>query len=68
MEIKMIQRKYFTNLRVEGNNVYSYDTKVAIIDHKKRQVRALGWWSVTTQKHINYVASECNYQSIKKIG
>tara|TARA_R100001443_G_scaffold33852_4_gene47727 strand:+ start:10449 stop:10655 length:207 start_codon:yes stop_codon:yes gene_type:complete len=68
MEIKMYLEKYKMNLRVEGNNVYSYNTKVATIDHKNRQVRALGWWSVTTQKHINYVASECNYQSIKKIG
>jgi len=57
--------RYKENLRVTDSNVYSYNTKVADIDHIKKEVRALGWWSVTTSKHINYVASEYGYKSIK---
>lgn len=49
------QKKYFQNLKIENGYVYSYRTQVAKIetDH----VRPLGWWSVTTSKHINYAAS-----------
>ena len=49
-------RKYKQNLRVEGNDVISYTTKVAKIvgDELVQQ----GWWSVTTQKHINYASQE----------
>ena len=57
--------RYKENLRVDDSNVYSYDTRVAVIDHDKRTVTALGWWSVTTSKHINYVASEYGYSVIK---
>ena len=57
--------RYKENLRVTDSNVYSYNTKVADIDHIKKEARALGWWSVTTSKHINYVASEYGYKSIK---
>jgi len=48
--------KYRQNLRVIGNKVYSYDTHVATI--QGGQLVRLGWWSVTTSKHINYVARE----------
>ncbi len=44
------------------DSVYSYDTKVAEIDHNKRTITPLGWWSVTTSKHINYVGSEYGYK------
>jgi len=54
--------KYKQNLRVSGNAVYSYETKVAEIDHGNRTINPLGWWSVTTSKHINYVGSEYNYE------
>ena len=54
--------KYKQNLRSDDNYVFSYDTKVAEIDHKNRQITPLGWWSVTTSKHINYVGSEYGYQ------
>ena len=50
--------KYKQNLKVENNAVYSYNTKVAEIQHNT--LIQLGWWSMTTQKHINYVASELN--------
>jgi|TARA_Y100000015_G_scaffold19484_1_gene18912 hypothetical protein len=55
--------KYKQNLRIDGNRVISYVTHVATIDGDK--LRQLGWWSVTTQKHINYVARELNLELIK---
>ena len=54
--------KYKQNLKADYHNVFSYDTKVADIDHNTRQITPLGWWSVTTSKHINYVASEYGYK------
>ena len=54
--------KYKQNLRATGNAVYSYNTKVAEIDHKSRTITPLGWWSVTTSKHINYVGAEYGYE------
>ena len=55
--------KYKKNLRIEGNKEISYVTHVATIDGDK--LRQLGYWSVTTQKHINYVARELNLNLIK---
>ena len=56
-------KKYKKNLRIEGNQVWSYTTHVATI--KDGELHQLGYWSVTTQKHINYVASELNLRLIK---
>jgi hypothetical protein len=56
-------KKYQQNLRVEDNKVISYTTHVATIDGDK--LIQLGWWSVTTQKHINYVAAEYGLTIIK---
>ena len=48
--------KYKTNLTIHGNEVWSYSTHVAtIVDG---QLLHHGYWSVTTQKHINYVADQ----------
>jgi len=55
--------RYKTNLTKVGDNIYSYNTKVATI--KGENLIQLGWWSVTTQKHINYVANEMNLNLIK---
>lgn len=55
--------KYKQNLRLNGNDVWSYSTIVAKIDGDK--LRQLGWWSVTTQKHINYVADYLGLTLIK---
>lgn len=54
--------KYKMNLQlVEGVDgfeyVKSYDTLVARVEPGVA-VHQLGWWSVTTQKHINYAASQ----------
>ena len=54
--------RYKQNLRIVGNDVYSYNTHVAEIDGNK--LYKLKWRvhgmssSVTTTKHINYVARE----------
>ena len=56
-------KKYKQNLEVIGNKVYSYETLVATIEGDT--LNQLGWWSVTTQKHINYVAEELSL-TIKK--
>lgn len=55
--------KYKQNLRINGNDVWSYYTIVAKIDGDK--LNQLGWWSVTTQKHINYVAHYLGLTLIK---
>jgi hypothetical protein len=47
--------KYTQNLIVIGNKVYSYNTLVAEINGNK--LHELGKWSVTTSKHVNYVAN-----------
>ncbi len=54
--------KYKQNLRATDDAVYSYDTRVAEIDHRNRTITPLGWWSRTTSKHINYVGSKYNYE------
>ena len=56
--------KYKENLREHNGEIWSYSTKVAEIkdDGKLHQ---LGWWSVTTQKHINYAAKELGLELVK---
>ena len=54
--------RYKQNLRATDDAVYSYNTRVAEINHRDRTITPLGWWSVTTSKHINYVASEYDYE------
>jgi hypothetical protein len=55
--------KYKQNLSIRGNQVWSYTTHVATIaDNKLYQ---LGYWSMTTQKHINYVANQLDLILIK---
>ncbi len=60
-------KKYKQNLRlviIEGiEYVQSYQTLVARVEGKN--LIQLGWWSVTTQKHINYAAKELNLNLIK---
>lgn len=61
--------KYKQNLKIvdtaEGTYIKSYDTLVAQVDYEANILWQLGWWSMTTQKHINYVANELNLQIIK---
>ena len=57
--------RYNQNLKIEGNNVISYTTNVAKIEGSN--LIQLGWWSVTTQKHINYVARELDLTLISNV-
>jgi hypothetical protein len=57
--------RYRQNLKVVGNEVHSYNTKVAVIDSEAGELKQLGWWSVTTQKHINYVSRELGLKLVK---
>ena len=54
--------KYKQNLKASSTHVLSYETKVAEIDHATQTIKPLGWWSMTTTKHINYVGSEYGYE------
>lgn len=61
--------RYKQNLRIIGNDVYSYDTHVAEIkDGKLHRIKwsvpGVGSYSVTTTKHINYVANELNLEIV----
>ena len=57
--------RYKENLRIiNGEDVYSYSTRVAkIVDDA---IHVFGWWSRTTSKHINYVADYYNLTKIDK--
>jgi hypothetical protein len=59
------QKKYFQNLYTDNKYIFSYRTKVATIDHDKKQVIVKNWYSVTTSKHINYISNLLNYKTIK---
>ena len=52
--------KHKKNLRQVGNAIWSYSTHVATLvynsDKLQYELHQHGWWSVTTQRHINYVA------------
>jgi hypothetical protein len=60
--------RYKVNLRQIGNDIYSYDTRVAEI--KDDKLYKLKWnvdgmtSSPTTSKHINYVAQELNLEIV----
>ena len=55
--------KYKQNLRKQDQFIWSYSTIVAEI--KGSNLHQLGYWSVTTQKHINYAANQLNLTLIK---
>jgi hypothetical protein len=62
--------KYKDNLSVvEFDGAYyiqSYTTKVAKIDYDNRNAEILGYWSMTTSKHINYACNELGLTITKK--
>lgn len=49
-------KKYRENLSFDNKYIYSYGTKVAEI--KGKTLVKLGYWSMTTSKHINYAGKE----------
>ena len=59
--------RYKQNLKMVGNDIYSYDTHVAeIVDNKlyliNWYVPGVGSHSPTTSKHINYVVQQLNLE------
>ncbi len=54
--------RYKENLAVVGNKVYSYGTHVATIEQDELIIH--GWWSITTSKHVNYVANELGLEKV----
>ena len=66
--------RYKENLRIEGNEVWSYTTHVATIKFDKLIQLPYSFkhgdvkkeWSSTTQRHINYVARQLKLTLIKK--
>lgn len=65
--MKLKFNRYTENLCLVSKNgetfVKSYDTLVAKIEGEN--LIQLGYWSMTTQKHINYAAKELNLKLIK---
>ena len=57
--------KYKKNLRIADNVVFSYGTPVAEINHTEGIIFIPEWWSMTTSKHINYVATVYGYDVVK---
>ena len=57
--------KYKQNLRQDGREIYSYNTLVARVNRGYTHLTQLGYWSMTTQKHINYAAKQLNLILIK---
>tara|TARA_R110001606_G_scaffold238678_2_gene386697 strand:+ start:94 stop:285 length:192 start_codon:yes stop_codon:yes gene_type:complete len=55
--------KYKQNLKADDNAIYSYNTKVAVIEPDR--IVQLAYHSVTTQKHIRYAAEELNLRLIE---
>jgi len=43
--------------------IFSYETKVAVVTNN--YVRPLGYWSMTTTKHINYAAHQLGLPVLK---
>ena len=62
-------KKYQNNLSIvyfEGADyIKSYKTLVAKIDYDTRTAQVLGYWSMTTSKHINYACNELGLTQIK---
>jgi hypothetical protein len=60
--------RYKDNLSIVNENgetyVQSYSSRVARVEGPF--LRQLGWWSTTTQRHINYAAKELGLELIKK--
>jgi len=56
--------KYSKNLRQDNEKIFSYSTHVATI--LGDNLVQLGYWSQTTQKHVNYAARELNLNLVKR--
>ena len=57
--------KYKNNLLVSNQYIFSYLTNVAEINHINKTITTNKFYSVTTSKHINYIANEYNYKVLR---
>jgi hypothetical protein len=58
-------QKICTNCMLVDSNLISYETIVANVDHENKNINQLGYWSKTTQKHINKTAEVLGYNLLK---
>ncbi len=65
-----MEKQITKNLKIYDNFVYSYNAKVASIDHNNRIVEQFNWrWCSLSEiaiKHIDYVAKELGYRVIQQ--
>jgi hypothetical protein len=60
--------RFKKNLRIDGNGLYSYSTKIAEIDFGHRTVRSLGRFSATSSRHYNYALQLLEEEGFNEIG
>ena len=46
--------RYQKNLKYNFDGLYSYNTRVALLDLPRRTITKIGRWSVTSTTHYNY--------------
>ena len=46
--------RYQKNLKYNFDGLYSYNTRIALLDLPRRTITKLGRWSVTSTTHYNY--------------
>ena len=58
--------RYKVNLKTMADVVYSYGTAVAYADWQDRTLNVPVYHSVTTSRHINYIAEQWNLEVVKQ--
>lgn len=56
-------KRHGTNCISIGNKLYSYETHVA--DISEGSMIELGWWSMTTSKHVKRAANDLGLNYVK---
>ena len=46
--------RYQKNLKYNFDGLYSYNTRIALLDLHRRTITKIGRWSVTSTTHYNY--------------
>lgn len=60
-------KKICTNCLLVGSDLISYETKVAFVNFETKTINQLGYWSKTTQKHINKAAEVLGFNLVKPL-
>lgn len=58
-------KKICTNCILVDSDLISYETKVAFVNFENNTINQLGYWSKTTQKHINKAAEVLGFNLVK---